>query len=397
MNLGYSVNLGHDNDNKVDKVTDRNGNTTTYVYDDQDNITEVTDSKGNVTQYTYDQFGNETSVTDALGHKTAYEYYRYGNVTKETNTLGFSTETTYILTQDQTGQVNHLYQDAQGSTRLVTDQQGSTQSIIDYDAFGNALLSSKPDSTIKHRYVGEYLDQDSGFYHLRARDYDPKIGRFVSRDSFEGVRNNPITLNPYLYAHADPVNGVDPSGHFGLGGMMAAMDIRSTLSNIQIDFGMNLFDGIMDPNSVAKNMAVSTGILVLGGTGVKLLKMLSGKFRAMISKVKYVNIAPRKLTTVEVGLDNIKGIIFDATYQVKDHVATIRVNMIDVQSAGGKISNPARIMNNFAELAKKDGAVMLRVEGTIANPALYEILQRRYNMVSNGAHDSFVIDLISKI
>ena len=303
-----------------------------------------------------------------------------------------------LLTQDQTGQVNHLYQDAQGSTRLVTDQQGSTQSIIDYDAFGNALLSSKPDSTIKHRYVGEYLDQDSGFYHLRARDYDPKIGRFVSRDRFEGIRNNPLTLNPYLYANADPVNGVDPSGHFGLGGMMAAMDIRSTLSNIQIDFGMNLFDGIMDPNSVAKNMAVSTGILVLGGTGVKLLKMLSGKFRAMISKVKYVNIAPRKLTTVEVGLDNIKGIIFDATYQVKDHVATIRVNMIDVQSAGGKISNPARIMNNFAELAKKkDGAVMLRVEGTIANPALYEILQRRYNMVSNGAHDSFVIDLISKI
>ena len=397
MNLGYSVNLGHDNDNKVDKVTDRNGNTTTYVYDDQDNITEVTDSKGNVTQYTYDQFGNETSVTDALGHKTAYEYYRYGNVTKETNTLGFSTETTYILTQDQTGQVNHLYQDAQGSTRLVTDQQGSTQSIIDYDAFGNALLSSKPDSTIKHRYVGEYLDQDSGFYHLRARDYDPKIGRFVSRDRFEGIRNNPLTLNPYLYTNADPVNGVDPSGHFGLGGMMAAMDIRSTLSNIQIDFGMNLFDGIMDPNSVAKNMAVSTGILVLGGTGVKLLKMLSGKFRAVISKVKYVNIAPRKLTTVEVGLDNIKGIIFDATYQVKDHVATIRVNMIDVQSAGGKISNPARIMNNFAELAKKDGAVMLRVEGSIANPALYEILQRRYNMVSNGAHDSFVIDLISKI
>lgn len=293
--------------------------------------------------------------------------------------------------------MNHLYQDAQGSTRLVTDQQGSTQSIIDYDAFGNALLSSKPDSTIKHRYVGEYLDQDSGFYHLRARDYDPKIGRFVSRDRFEGIRNNPLTLNPYLYANADPVNGVDPSGHFGLGGMMAAMDIRSTLSNIQIDFGMNLFDGIMDPNSVAKNMAVSTGILVLGGTGVKLLKMLSGKFRAMISKVKYVNIAPRKLTTVEVGLDNIKGIIFDATYQVKDHVATIRVNMIDVQSAGGKISNPARIMNNFAELAKKDGAVMLRVEGTIANPALYEILQRRYNMVSNGAHDSFVIDLICKI
>jgi len=29
-----------------------------------------------------------------------------------------------LLTQDQTGQVNHLYQDAQGSIRLVTDKQG---------------------------------------------------------------------------------------------------------------------------------------------------------------------------------------------------------------------------------------------------------------------------------
>ncbi|WP_420894908.1 RHS repeat-associated core domain-containing protein [Snodgrassella communis] len=65
---------------------------------------------------------------------------------------------------------------------------------------GNTYSNNK----INHRYVGEYLDEDSGFYHLRARDYDPKIGRFISRDSFEVVKNNPITLNPYLYANTDP-------------------------------------------------------------------------------------------------------------------------------------------------------------------------------------------------
>ena len=121
-----------------------------------------------------------------------------------------------LLTQDQTGQVNHLYQDAQGSTRLVTDKQGSTQSTFDYDAFGNPLLSNKPNDTIKHRYMGEYLDHDIGIYHLRARDYDPKIGRFMNRDNFEGNQRLALSLNPYLYANADPVNGVDPSGYHTL-------------------------------------------------------------------------------------------------------------------------------------------------------------------------------------
>ena len=162
-----------------------------------------------------------------------------------------------LLTQDQTGQVNHLYQDAQGSTRLVTDQQGSTQSIIDYDAFGNTLLSSKPDSTIKHRYVGEYLDQDSGFYHLRARDYDPQIGRFVSRDSFEGIRNNPITLNPYLYAHAESVNIIDPSGYMGLIDLNVSMMNSLETLGTRMAYFMNLYD---------KVQAVSGFIELISGT-----------------------------------------------------------------------------------------------------------------------------------
>ncbi|WP_374708359.1 RHS repeat domain-containing protein [Snodgrassella communis] len=66
---------------------------------------------------------------------------------------------------------------------------------------------------MNHRYVREYLDEACGFYHLIARDYDPKIGRFISRDSFEGVKNNPITLKSYLYANTDPCQKVDKS-HF---------------------------------------------------------------------------------------------------------------------------------------------------------------------------------------
>ena len=124
---------------------------------------------------------------------------------------------------------------------MITDDQGKLQTSYDYDAFGNALNTAQPNSTINHRYVGEYLDEDSGFYHLRARDYDPKIGRFISRDSFEGVKNNPITLNPYLYANADPVNGVDPSGH------MVLLEINISLSTrswAHINTLLNLYNKI---------------------------------------------------------------------------------------------------------------------------------------------------------
>ena len=246
--------------------------TTSYAWDNNGNLIKKTSPEGEIS-YSWSSSNKLIGIDDQVNRRqVSYQYdgqdKRIGKVTKhngqtiETQYLvdserpysevvlertrvdqGAWSETLYLhtpeglgdlLTQDQTGQVNHLYQDAQGSTRLVTDQQGSTQSTFDYDAFGNALLSSNPDSAIKHRYVGEYLDQDSGFYHLRARDYDPKIGRFVSRDSFEGNQRLALSLNPYLYANADPVHGVDPSGYFGLIDLNISSSISTSWSQINL-------------------------------------------------------------------------------------------------------------------------------------------------------------------
>ncbi|MBI0164981.1 RHS repeat domain-containing protein [Snodgrassella sp. M0351] len=240
--------------NKLIAIDDQvNRRQVSYQYDGQDNrIGKVTKQNGQTieTQYLVD---SERPYSEVVLERTRVDQGAWSETLYVHTPEGLGD----LLTQDQTGQVNHLYQDAQGSTRLVTDQQGSTQSIIDYNAFGNALLSSKPDSTIKHRYVGEYLDQDSGFYHLRARDYDPKIGRFVSRDSFEGVRNNPITLNPYLYAHAESVNIIDPSGYMGLIDINVSMMNSLQTVGTRMAYFMNLYD---------KVQAVSGFIELISGT-----------------------------------------------------------------------------------------------------------------------------------
>ncbi len=54
-------------------------------------------------------------------------------------------------------------------------------------------------------FTGEQRDADSGLYYLRARYYDPSMGRFPGRDPLP-------FFNRYAYVGNNPVNLVDPSG-----------------------------------------------------------------------------------------------------------------------------------------------------------------------------------------
>ncbi len=63
-------------------------------------------------------------------------------------------------------------------------------------------------------------------YYLRARYYRPELGRFWSMDTYEGNRQDPLSLHKYLYCAGNPANKVDPSGHeFTLVGLSIASGI----------------------------------------------------------------------------------------------------------------------------------------------------------------------------
>ena len=70
-----------------------------------------------------------------------------------------------------------------------------------------------------------------GQYYLRARYYDPIIGRLTQLDTFEGGIAAPLSLNRYAYADANPVSFVDPTGHFDLSVSFTA------LSGISLEAG----------------------------------------------------------------------------------------------------------------------------------------------------------------
>ena len=102
---------------------------------------------------------------------------------------------------------------AHGDVVGLVSAAGTQTKTYDYDAFGNEKdrLGSDPNP---FRYCGEYFDVESGAYYLRARYYDPSVGRFTQEDTHWNTSNmiygdepqqigeyeDPLGTSRYVYA-----------------------------------------------------------------------------------------------------------------------------------------------------------------------------------------------------
>jgi len=107
-----------------------------------------------------------------------------------------------------------MLDDGLGSVRGVVDNDSNILQTMAYDSYGNRIVANGPDQSM-YGYTGEPTDLNELVY-LRDRYYSPNLGTFTSQDTFEGSMNDPMSLNGYAYAHGNPVNRTDPSGHFPL-------------------------------------------------------------------------------------------------------------------------------------------------------------------------------------
>ena len=100
-----------------------------------------------------------------------------------------------------------IHHDEQLSTGWITDADGTVENVYEYDAFGNLLRSQ---GTVPNRllYGGQQYDLEVGQYYLRARYYNPVVGRFTQEDPYRGDG-----LNLYAYCANNPVTYYDPSGY----------------------------------------------------------------------------------------------------------------------------------------------------------------------------------------
>ena len=57
--------------------------------------------------------------------------------------------------------------------------------------------------------------------YLRARQYSPGLGRFLTRDTWGGTANRPGSFNRWNYVEGNPVMSKDPTGLFAISTIMS--------------------------------------------------------------------------------------------------------------------------------------------------------------------------------
>ena len=152
-----------------------NGEKTVYVWDGDQVVMEL--SKGGAVQKRYIR-GNDLVYADK----------------------GENTEKTYYVT------------DMHGNVVQLLDESGNVTKTYEYDSFGNEVKPEKKDEN-PYRYCGEYYDKETEEVYLRARYYQPSVGRFITRDTYTGESNEPLSLHLYTYCYNNPIMYSDMDGN----------------------------------------------------------------------------------------------------------------------------------------------------------------------------------------
>ena len=180
-----------------------------------------------------------TFVIDALGRQAArtgtadpliYAYLGTSAQVSSTATDGSSITLSAYSAIDAIGNristgtpdaLGYLIGDLHGNV-AASISNGSSPSYLSayrYDPYGQTLDTYSAGSgavPVPFRYQGRILQSADGatdLYDFGARSYDPGLGVFTSFDSVSGSAQNPLTLNRYLYAEANPSTFIDPTGH----------------------------------------------------------------------------------------------------------------------------------------------------------------------------------------
>jgi RHS repeat-associated protein len=250
---------------------------TTYTWNLANELTSTT-SGAVTTTYTYN--GNGDLATSKAGSVTTTEIWDPNNTLPQLATitsgaavrnylwgvgsLGFTTSTAsfYDLHDDQ------------GSTVGVISSTGVEQSTASYGPFGNTITSTNLVSTAPTQQIGwqgQVSDSGGLLYDLRARQYSPVTGTFLSPDPLPQALAA-LAVSPYAYADDQPTVFWDPRGLYSFSvcfgicaGYTSGEGFGVGIGTPQIDAQVSNFSVGISPDASASALVYEDGSVAFNG------------------------------------------------------------------------------------------------------------------------------------
>jgi RHS repeat-associated protein len=240
-NTGTTTLSWDNNGNQAGQIAPSGGRTT-FTWDFENRSTQALLPLGLPNTMTYDADGRRVKKVDASG--TAKAVWDDQNILLETDQSNV-TQAEYslqpadygnLVSQYRSGGTQFFLFDALGSSDRLVDSAANVTDTFVYRAFGQLQKRTGPTVT-PFTFVGQhqyYFDSDLGRHFIRARFYDPAVGRWLSKDPLGPVEDH----NLYRYVNNRPASAIDPSG---LGKCPLTNADKARLDQLISDLGSPIF------------------------------------------------------------------------------------------------------------------------------------------------------------
>ena len=138
------------------------------------------------------------------------------------------------------------------------------------------------------RYRGYYYDNESGFYYLQSRYYDPATGRFLNADdtAYIGASGTILGYSLFAYCENNPVSYMDSTGNWLLQAIcgIAGAVVFGTVANILCR--------LLGVNATTRRL-ITAGFALIGGIlgaafGATLVRKIAPKALAWVRKLEQI-------------------------------------------------------------------------------------------------------------
>ena len=167
--------------------------------------------------FAYDANGLRTSKTvNGVSYRYYYASGKLMRMSWGTNIIDFFYDESGLpYAMKYNGTAYYYITNLQGDVMRIVDGSQNTVTSYDYDPYGKVISATGTLANINPlRYRGYVYDQETGFYYLQSRYYDPTIGRFINADSYASTGQGIVGNNMFAYCSCCPVRWRDLTGRF---------------------------------------------------------------------------------------------------------------------------------------------------------------------------------------